>query len=409
MEKNTALPRPGQLLRELITAAGYRKQVETNTHALDGIANENRATIAELIFKVEEKCVELLEAECGHEWAAALMKEWKGTKQIITWLPLNYTFAQIPADKVREDLIQVFQTPLIDGMLRELELKFTGPDLNQWWDCPFEVWLAFFSEKADLTIEKTIERLETVISADSRTISRWRKGEKIEQIRRVLGDNNQLETLSYRSLVVEMIRLKPARDVIETDINTITGWLLMAVSCQSIPCEVRHKIQEYSTSEIKTQYKPTTANIDEFNVRAAPFVERFNQLCEEQPYSFAEMEEELLSIEEIVKDGHWEYRYIYEYFSAFLAASKGLEEEALTGYRNAYKSALWIAGPHQKDVLWEALIYSLGIKKNVEAKFYWDQTFVIGIYNPPKKPLNDIREYALEDFKRTFKTLSVKK
>ena len=100
--------------------------------------------------------------------------------------------------------------------------------------------------------------------------------------------------------------------------------------------------------------------------------------------------DQLLGLIERADPGlHSSYRHIHAWFAARHAAMLGEKGAALKNYAKAVSGAWWRAGQNQHPILNEALLYAVGIGEKDAANDYWDKTFMLGLNQRPKRPLDN--------------------
>ena len=194
------------------------------------------------------------------------------------------------------------------------------------------------------------------------------------------------------------------KPVVASEIHLLAGWLLLACAFQSLPPAIREAARREFALR---QQQPWTL---ENGIRAmnregdregnCPERNEVEPLLNELQHLFSTMprEDDALGnkldlcqklIERATPAVCASYQYIHNWYSARHAALLGDKEAALKLYASAVSSAWWRVGPDQHPILEEALVYAVGVGDKDAANAYWDKTFILGLNQGPKRPLDE--------------------
>lgn len=394
MTKETAIPRLGQALRALISAAGYRKYLadiglDKNLDDLAVEAKDRQSSASDLLEGIERVCSDALALDCGVEWAQFFQQAWFCTRSSIQLLAQHVDTTLMPREKDGDPFIQHFAVPMLSRFMRlAVELR-GGPDLVGWWASPFRSWSSFAAKQTGVEESTLLDTLANEVDADQRTIERWSSGERIGKI-----------GWPYAPKVAAALG-KPAS---EPEVQYLAGWLMMACAYQSSSHELRDAVHRHFTLYGERHWTLGEA-IDAINRKC---------LQEGDGPRQADVMRTLLEIEEMFSATLRDLGAIrerlhrcaaqreqaplmerascaifHDWFSARHAALLGDEKRALGLYGQAVSAAWWRSGPNQRPLLDEALQYAVGVGDKDAANAHWDKTFMLGLNHGPKRPLDE--------------------
>lgn len=396
MKPATVFPRPGYLLRALITSAGYRGYITKLglDKDLDDLAKESRpGSTCELMQAVEEICRNKIAEDCGAEWAQFLGNEWIGTREALQTLVLNVEASHLADPKASQEVVRLFTVPMLSRFLRLAGRALPGPEDGVWWKSPFRAWVQYASVSANISRECVLERLANRLNVDQRSIERWLAGEPTGKL-----------NWPYRPIVQESVGKDGEEKLGVAGLDRLTGWLMIAVAFQSLPAELRDDVrrdhalrdqQPWSVEDAVAAMNHLRTDLRDNPIAAVamPLLERVEQLFAERPCDAAGVRKELKKLKSLIDrepaDQQRSYRYLYDWFSARLAAVEGEKKDALRLYDEAVAGAWWFGGQNQHPILNEALLYAVGVGKKKEADYYWDKTFLLGLNRGSKRPLDE--------------------
>lgn len=409
MTESTIFPHLGELLRSLVTRAGYRGHIKESAldKDLDDLANELRpGSSCDLMKKIEDACRSELTVECGTEWAQFLDKAWSRSREDIQQLVLTVDASPLPYEQGRDAVLRLFEIPLLsDFMLRATKL-FQGPELNSWWKSPLGAWFQYAASKAKVTEKDLKNNLANHLDVDQRTVDRWIAGEAIKKL-----------CWPYRKKIRAAIGKKAERQIGKKEVENLTGWLVVAVTVQSLPTDLRDKIrldygrsqQPWSLNEVVSDFRQLEFDHGNRPIRAlsVPLLQTIEHLFAGKPRDAAAIQHYLEEFQSLIRQEdafcQRSYQHIHDWFAARLAASNGQESDALLLYEAAVNGVWWRGGPNQHPFIRGALLYAIGVGKKVAAERYWDKIYLLGLNKWPKPPLDDQEQRRLAfGFEKTF-------
>ncbi|MFV5215228.1 ankyrin repeat domain-containing protein [Azonexus caeni] len=397
MSKETIIPRLGNLLRALIKAAGYRPLVlQTGQDKdLDDLANEDderQSSRFDRLQSIEDSCTDALAKDCGHEWAETFRYAWFRTAEALQRLAQNLDVTPLSTAEGQKLISKHFTAPMLAGFLSLAANRRAAPDFEQWSISPFKAWLSFASHYTKVPEEKLLTNLGNELDADPRTIERWRSGEPVGKL-----------AWPYTPKVAVAI----GKDASAPEIPLLSGWLLVACAYQSLPTELRDAVKR--NLQLRTQQpwvlEDARRVVDQASKRAGdvplfrqviPLLETIQMMFSTKRHDKVALQEKLDQLRGLIQRAdpgqQAPYRYIHAWFAARHAALQGQKEAALEHYAKAVSGAWWRAGQNQHPILNEALLYAVGVGDKDAANGYWDKTFMLGLNQRPKHPL-DTQEF----------------
>lgn len=416
------LPRPGALLRTLLTAAGQRRQLGEGGYGkdLDDLASETedrRSSAFERLQRIEDECFGALARDCGEGWAQFLRKEWHWLRDNVQTLAREVDAIALSWPFSRRRLTRHFQVPaLVAFMQRALHQAAAWrlqPDLALWWSSPLRAWVALVAARTGRAEADVLESLGTHLDADLRTLQRWWKGDPPDRskigwphadtVAAVLGSSAKTDPALVRQLA---------------------GWLLLASLFQSLP--LAGALRKAAWRDITRLRLPrtfqelcTALNRESERRRLAPVM-----AAEVGPLHHAI--EQALAVptddDGAARDALLHYllqrfeetiertapfnlcgRHYHHWYSARHAALRHDDKAALALYERAIDAAWWQAGPLQKPMLEEALLFAVGIGDLRAAAAWWDKTFMLGLNCGRKRDLDKQQRRRLSiGFERMF-------
>lgn len=411
MTIETAIPQLGHVLRAAIKAAGYRGHLEDigldkdlDDLALDPKGRQSSAT--ELMQKVEDACCKALATDCGNEWAQFGRSVWFRTRGALQYLAQRVDASALAREQGHELIHRNFTVPMLVGVLRLCLASRQGPDADLWWKSPFNAWACFATGKARITEIHLLESIANHLDADPRTIERWMSGEPTGKI-----------VWPYRAKVQASLGKQGAQHS-ESDIDLLTGWLVLAVAFQSLPPAYRDAARRdfslrnqepWSLYDVVAAMNRQASSQGSSPTRDAvvPLLKSIQGLFAMRPRDDSAIQQSLDNYQELIQQERIElqgaYQYIHDWFSARHAALEGKQDQARRLYASAVAGAWWVAGPNQHPILNEALAYAVGVGDKVAAENYWDKTFMLGLNKGPKRKLDEqeLRRIAF-GFEKTF-------
>jgi len=393
MSKETIIPRLGDLLRALIKAAGYRPQLVQigQDKDLDDLANEvdeRQGSRFDRLQSIENACTNALACDCGKDWAATFRYAWFRTAEALQGLTQNLDVTPLSTAEGQRLISQHFTVPMLAGFLNLAASKRAAPDFEQWGASPFKAWLAFASYQSKVPEEKLLMNLGNELDADPRTIERWLSGEPVGKL-----------DWPYAPKVAAAI----GKDASAPEIPILSGWLLLACAYQSLSTELRDAVkrnlslrtqQAWGIEDALRAIRQASNHAGDVLLRrqVIPLLDTIQMMFSTKGHDKAALQgrlDQLLGlIERADPSLQSSYRYFHAWFAARHAALLGMKEAALDLYAKAVSVAWWRAGLNQHPILNEALLYAVGVGDKDAANGYWDKTFMLGLNQRPKRPLD---------------------
>jgi hypothetical protein len=390
------LPQIGGLLRTIITGAGYRGytvKVKLDK-SLDDLANGAReSSTCDLIASVEKSCAEELVRECGPEWALFFKSAWTKFRELTQQLAREVDTSPIADEQGQEEVVRLFEVPMISAFIQLATSRHRGPVDDRWWRSPVSAWVDWAAAETNLAAGFLLTNFANHLDVDPRSIERWMNGEPTQKLH-----------WPYRPIVVATVGSDACKNLKAETVNQLTGWLIVAVACQSMSAELRQRIRQSSNHKCEQPWTLDEA-IGELNgsgpaigkrqVRAVvvPLMKTIGEhFFLSTSRDVAAIHKSLDELKSLIaqETSFWRrsYQYIHDWFSARLAAIEGKEDQASLLYEAAVTGVWWYGGPNQHPIISEALTYAVGVGRKINAEQYWDKTFLLGLNTWPKRPLD---------------------
>lgn len=417
MASFVGLPQPGALLRALVTAGGYRPFLEEigRDKDLDDLAKGKRLP-AGLLGDIEKiVCQQALIQDCGPDWTRFFQQFWRQAYQVMQALAQTIDTCFLVPEVSSALLREHVTAPMLAGFIQEAARSRQGPDWVQWWACPLSAWLGWAARRVQIEEIELQDRFFNALKSDPldlRTRRRWLEGEPMGVL-----------SWPYRTLLDKVFA---GFSLDESTRYLLTGWLLLACACQSLPQVTREAIQ-HDIRQRQQIWEPIHA-VKAFKKQASLCESADAPLYDEVRLLIDRIKAALFGIDrrddagisgqlsqlqtllmKIPAARRGTYPCIYAWFSARHAA---LKEKADTGtalrlYKDAVSLVWWRAGQLQHCVLREALVYAVGVGDKNAANRYWDKVFMLGLNAGPKRPLDRQERRRLAfGFEQEFKLLA---
>ncbi len=404
--KTFVFPQLGQLLRALVTSAGYRRRITDLglDKDLDDLATDSRpGSSCDLMEEIENAVQRDIAADCGAQWAQFFRLAWHKTRdaiqksvQIVDTGPL--------ADESGEEAVRLgFEVPMLSGLVQLAAHVHPGIDMDGWWRSPVAAWVKLAANFAELTESEVVSRLHET----PRTTERWMAGEPTGELQ-----------WPFRPTVLKIFGDSNVRKYTPQDVDQFTGWLTFAVAFQSLAIDTRELVRRdlelrrqhpWSMDEFitKLSYQSLVAGALPIRDLAIPLRTRIEQHLSVEQKNLDAAQSDLSSFQQLIEQEspYWRrsYQHIHDWFAGRLAAIQDREDDAMAFYAKAVEGAWWFGGPDQFPMLKEALLYAVGVGDSVAAKHYWDKTFMLGLNRWPKRPLDEQERRRLAfAFERQF-------
>lgn len=414
MDKKTAFPRPGQLLRTLIKASGYRcflVDIGLDKN-LDDLATEawaRQSSIFDIMQGIEDACSKALTEDCGNQWGQFFRYGWLCTRKALQHLVQDVDISSLSQDTAQELFRQQFMLPMLSSFIHLLVSKHNGGDTETWLSSPLQTWLTLTSAKTGIGRQGLLRSLTSALDVDQRTIERWLSGEPTGKI-----------SWPYAAKVALIIGKKQE----DSAVQFLSGWLLVACALQSLSPALRDELKhDYLLRKQQPWDLQQAMNVmnraihrPEMWLTAGSVIslqERIEHLFQEQPLREGALKEALNELQRLINQAPASCQNTWlplcDWLSARLAALLEDRKTALQLYDSAVSGSWWSNGNNQCLILDEALKYAVGVGDKDAAKSYWDKTFMLGLNEGPKRPLDEqeMRRIAFA-FEHCFPTLKAK-
>lgn len=390
------IARPGMLLRELITRSGWRKALDKDhklAKLIDDAANEAAPSrLCENLQCVEAAFLVVLEQDCGPDWAHVFTSAWHATRACLQDLSQQVDAGVLDDAAGRELVLQRFSVPQIAGFVRMVADRLPGPAMDCWWAQPFEAWLAWTADQTGIDSQS----LADTIDPDRRTTARWRDGQAPVGYLRA----------PYTALVDTLTKHQRTRP--RVDVRHLCGWLTVSVAFQSLPPELRARIQAHvlDRRDPGAGYRQTVrALCDEVTRRVGavrlPVFDLVAQIedgfelrdAEGWPFDLPGIEAAVARLGQCIDgaDPRWQasMRFLHDRMAGRLATWQQRPDEAARRYAQAVQDSWWRAGPHQRAILKDALLQAVGCGDRSAALAYWGRLGLLGVREPAAARLDE--------------------
>lgn len=395
MATEIVLPQLGNLLRSVFTDAGFRAFVANKglDKDLDDLAAEARpGSLFDLLTGIEDVCRRELAMQCGMEWSNLLSEVWFRTRTALQQFALNVDSSPLPDDLAATTIQRQFVDPMIAGFVNLMGTMMPGPEIYSWIGNPFAAWARYASRLAGLSQKELLDNLANHLEIDDRTLQRWMKGDPIAKLR-----------WPHRPVVEAAIGEAGAKAAGVSQIDRMTGWLIITVAFQGLPSDRRdairnqfkhRKVAAWSLGEaiavLNRQGEPFGATA--LRDAAIPLLYQIQEFFAAKPRKLDEIALDLNALQELI-DGEptlrRQYQHIHDWFAARLAAITEREADAIALYKSAVEGVWWYGGPNQHPILDEALRYAVGTGSKIVADHFWDLTYMLGLNQGAKRPLDE--------------------
>jgi len=415
MSNPAVLPTPGEALRALITASGFRPYFANIglDKDLDDQAEENRqGSNFDLLQDCQAQWLGAIRKDCGASWSNLIESAWHRHSTLLRSLARNTDTTGMIAEHAQHALLRLLIVPELSAVIRRASLEIKLLNVQQWWEAPFTTWLQTAAQQSKLPVDKLLERFANYLDIDERTLERWQSGDRIKK------------TLwPYQATTKAMFH---ESGLSARQAQHLTGWLAMAVAVQSLPAKLRDDIKRdfhlpsvrsgLNEQKLIAQLKREAADRNCLPIRdqVTPVLAELDRLFADARGNEQKIRDRLNWIHAHCERGsplvRTAHEYLWMWLSARLAANFGEKDNALKLYSAACLEAWWRAGPNQHPIFHEALCYAVGVGDKVQANHYWDKCYLLGLNNPPKQDLDDqvMRRISFE-FERLFAPQRAKK
>ena len=247
MTSRSALPSPGRVLRDAVTAAGYRPALARSgvVEDLDAVAGPKvRGSTAALFARLERRVRTLVENDAGELWGAEFGDLWEAAARTMRTLAAHVDLTCIAAQDRHAAIDNAVTVPVLAELARRLLDRGPAPKptATQWLDAPIEAWLALASEKLGITTGQLTGRLAAELDVSDSTMRRWRAGEPAASLLARDGSEDEPTDVlppGHRRTVLGIAGAFGLNSANVDTIDMLTGWLAVSVAFQSLPRSVR--------------------------------------------------------------------------------------------------------------------------------------------------------------------------
>lgn len=415
MATKIVLPRLGNLLRWIITDAGVRAFIADKglDKDLDDLAAETRpGSLFDLLTGIEDICRRELAMQCGMEWSNLLSEIWFRTRTALQQFALHVDSSPLPDALAATAVERHFTTPMLAGFVNLMGTMMPGPEIYNWIRTPFATWARYASRLTGVGQQEFLDNLANHLEIDDRTLPRWMKGEPIAKLR-----------WPHRPAVEAAIGENGAKAAGATQIDRMTGWLIITVAFQALPSDRRDAVRnqfkhrraaawslEGAISALNRQGEPFGATA--LRDAAIPLLYKIQEFFAACPRKLDEIALHLEALQKLI-DGEptlrRQYQHIHDWFAARLAAITQREADAIALYKSAVEGVWWYGGQNQHPILDESLRYAVGTGNKVVADHIWDLTFLLGLNRGAKRPLDKQEQRRIAfGFEKMFHPLKAK-
>jgi ankyrin repeat protein len=400
-------PQLGQLLRALITSAGYRRRITDLglDKDLDDLATDLRpGSSCDLMVQIEDAVQRDMAADCGVQWAQFFRLAWHKTRGAIQQSVQAVDTGPLADQSGGAAVRHGFEVPMLSGLVKLVAHEHPGIDIDSWWSSPVAAWVKLIANFAKLTESEVVCRLHET----PRTTERWMAGEPTRELQ-----------WPFRTTVLKVLHGNSGtKQHSPQDVDQLTGWLTFAVAFQSLAIETRELVRRdfelrqqhpWFMGEFMTKMTHQSLVAGALPIRelAIPLLSRIEQHFSVELRNLDAAQSDLNSFQHLIEQesAHWRrsYQHIHDWFAGRLAAIRGHEADAMAFYAKAVEGVWWFGGPNQLPMLSEALLYAVGVGDSVAAKHYWDKAFMLGLNRWPKRPLDEQERRRLAfAFERQF-------
>lgn len=408
MNDSAVLPTPSNVFRALLTATGYRPCLENKGlgRDVDHLALEERSGCNfDLLENCQAQWIRAIRDDAGADWSNLAESAWNRYGNQLRSLARKADTTGMIQDRARPAVLRMLVIPELSGFVRRVHQELPLLDARQLWDSPFATWLIAAQQQSSLSAQQLLERLANHVVLDERTLERWQQGSAIGK-----------GLWPYRDTVAAVIG---DCQLPRQQVERLTGWLIMVVSIQSLPAELRDTVKRdffmQGQLPLRTEeqfialLKREAADRHSLPVRdqIAPVLNEIQRLFANAGDNHKAIRDRLDWLRSLCERSTPEvyaaHEYLWCWFSARLAANLGEKDNALKLYASACHAAWWRAGSHQHPLIHEALCYAVGVGDQIQANHYWDKCFLLGLNRPPKRKLDEQKMHLLStEFERLY-------
>jgi len=406
------LPRPWSILRELITASGYREHLcnspnnaenisPSQSVELDEMGSDRRpGSTAHLMLSIETHWFGLLTADCGSQWAAVMADLWRSVRIQIGQAAREIDTDCLDSSKATDLLREQLEIPLLGMVTERLFAETPAPDLAEFLKTPLFAWSDYAAGQTGSALSTltnallaTVEAMDPQDGNSEASLKRWLSGKPVKNIH-----------APYRDIVESIHAYPSMRRPTSDQIDNITAWLAIAIAAQTLAPDLREDVTSYLQ---KNQAGKWSVNA------CVPFVsrqgyDRCKRTASDDDALHMQQTQAILFSDNDAKDvAHGLHGQLQaalpsidkaflkscqrriDHLTAWLAIVNGKHDEAALTFKATVDKAWWCGGRQLHHLLRDALLHAVGNNMKVRAKYYWDRLRLLDADNVPDEPLND--------------------
>jgi len=242
MNHLVVLPKPGCVLRALVTAAGYRPALKWLQQAdkLDAVAQTQiRDSTALSLEQLELHCLETFQSDAGVLWSTIFADEWMRSAAEMRALSTHVDTTCIAGKEALATVTRHFSAPAIAELAFRLFTHGPQPRPSPalWLERPIEAWLKLVAQQLSITADQVADRLEVELCVSNSTVRSWRAGAPTRVFHAREYSNPSSDSASkpgHRVTVIGILREFAKDEDNATTVDALTGWLAVSVAYQSI-------------------------------------------------------------------------------------------------------------------------------------------------------------------------------
>lgn len=383
MKDRSVLPSPGRVLRDAVTAAGYRPALARSgvDEDLDAVAGPKvRGSTAALLVGLERRVRTLVENDAGELWGAEFGDLWEAAARTMRTLAAHVDLTCIAAQDRQAAVDDAVTVPVLAELARRLLDRGPAPrpTATRWLDAPIEAWLAVASEKLGIFTGQLTDRLAAELDVSDSTMRRWRAGEPSASLLARDGfedESTDVRPPGHRRTVLGIAGAF-GRDPANVDtVGTLTGWLAVSVAFQSLPRSVRTRMTVHLDAVPGNDWTLDAA----IEVLGRQGFERHDPLASERQSQLDRLMRDSISdgltsvkmlrsmLTRLQAEPHrigthetTSASLLQERMAIRIAILEGNDDRAMQGFKRTIEPSWWCAGWQQLPLLEDALLFAAG-------------------------------------------------
>lgn len=140
MKELIILRAPGEILRSLVTASGYRPFFVDKglIQDLEDQALEKRgASNFELLQDCQIKWLQAIREDCGANWHDLVDSAWQRHSDFLRSFARDTNTTGMMSEPARDALQRLLVIPEVSGFIRRASVQIPLLDVTTWWEAPF--------------------------------------------------------------------------------------------------------------------------------------------------------------------------------------------------------------------------------------------------------------------------------